>query len=203
VDDVLSGTTNRITIEGDTLQSTDLPLAPFTLQASHLNQSLLGSRTQKLVAGAGPAMYLLCLAVLVVRHWRQNRQGTRRQRHALGAALRLLTPREGSKTPRACACISQAFRQYLGDRFGLPPDGITPLDARVLLARHGLPTDLTERWIQQFQTSFDASYSDTLAPPDTATQSLREAEESLRQIEEALTERARANTGEEEEEETP
>lgn len=117
-------------------------------------------------AGLGPAVFGICLFGLWVRQKRPAFKQAQRQRQGFSRAsqaIRKLNDKEAADSHRAICMI---LRHYLGDRFGVQADALTPCEAESILVKRGIPYDLAKRFSGMMQHHFDVAFGTSQAPVD-------------------------------------
>lgn len=117
------------------------------------------------VALAGPLLFLVTLLGLAIRRHRPARREAQRRRRALHEARKAM---QTAPAHELCGIL----RRYLAARFTARTESLTPSEARTLLTGKGIPVDVADRFAEQMQRYFNASYVTTSTPASLDTAAL-------------------------------
>jgi len=173
----LRGHTNLAAASAQAADDRRLDPAPIRTELAGAQPApLLGGPSWLRLAAAGILVYLanglLRFGMLLRRRYAPRR----RHRRALPRALKKLAlARRMSRADPSTAghLLCDALRRYLAERLDAPSAGLTPDDARRLLAEAGVPAPLLDELISLFELHFEAGYSAQPAAGDLAADSRR------------------------------
>ncbi|MDD5677920.1 MAG: BatD family protein [Kiritimatiellae bacterium] len=185
--------TNRLQAAAKINDDRTLPVASARANAAGADSaSLLGHPVWLAVALSGPALFLIGLMIqFYLEHSEKNKAAFRRQQ-AMPRALRRLdkaiklsaTATTAATATSAAAELCAAIRQYLAERLCVSAAGITPEDARYLLAAMAAPAATTapaataapaamaapaEELCRLFEYYFNAGFSTRAEPKNFST----------------------------------
>ncbi len=138
------------------------PLAPAPLSVSPVGaepKPLRFDGRHGACAVVAPGVY----GFVVLLRWRRRRASAlaarKRRRSALGRALAVLrdAERDADLVVRAQS-VCEAMKTYLAQRLDVEPAGLTPSDARRLLARQGVEAAVVARFEAVLEAHFNAAY---------------------------------------------
>jgi len=140
----IMGNTNHLQVAARTADDRTQPTAPARTDMAGADAAfLLGHPGWLAVAGAGPGLFLIGLMIQFYReHSEKHRAALRRQQampralKRLGKAVKLgaAATAATADSPAAADELCTAIRHYIAERLNVPAAGITPEDARRLLA---------------------------------------------------------------------
>jgi len=146
---------------------------------------LLGSSARLIgMAAVGPCIFCLALSWRLFRRHSQAFREAQRRRRAFPRAKTAL--KSGSSSDR-CGVL----RRYLSDRFSVRTDSMTPSEALTLLSARGIPARLAQRFSDQMQHLFNATFETSSSSTPVESSDL---ESTLSEIERHLKS-APKNTG--------
>ena len=182
----IMGNTNRLQAAARTDDDRTLPVASARADAAGAcSASLLGQRAWLAVALSGPGLFLIGLMIRFYReHNAKHRAALRRQQAMPRAWRRLGKAIKLGAADELCAAI----RQYIAERLGVPAAGITPEDARRLLAAvgaAGADHEAAEELCRLFEHYFNAGFS-TQAELKNLSADCRKLKKLIQEINQAL-----------------
>jgi hypothetical protein len=95
--------------------------------------------------GAGPAVYLLCFALMRYSDRLRGDQGFARRRSARRTALSRVGQAAGDNGSDTAAAVSAALTGYVADRCNLPAGGVTRTDAIRQLRSRAVPAEVVDQ----------------------------------------------------------
>ncbi len=145
---------------------------------------LFGGRLTLAIAATGPVAFLAVALTTLARAGLARRRPRRRRAHALDRALATAAHarRAHAADPAAQrAAVYESLRHFLADRYDSPASGITPADARRLLATGGLLSPAAASFCLAMDQLFDLGFESN---PDSAALDLwsRRAVDALRAL---------------------
>jgi len=161
---IISATTAVNGIQPE-VPDTELTPAPPWLTASGAGSvNLFGRPRLWIVVLAGPAGYILVLAVQQYFAWRRRTASVRRRRRVLTAARRRLRrlQRSGAAAGEPGA-ICDMIRAVLAARFEVNTAALTPKELGEMLPRIKLPAPDVKMLASIYQRHFDAAYGGAAA----------------------------------------
>ena len=138
----IMGNTNHLQATARMDDDRTQPIASARADAAGAcSASLLGPPAWLAVAGAGPGLFLIGLMIRFYREHNEKHKAALRRQQALPRAWRRLGKAItlGTADSSAADEVCAAIRQYLAERLDVPAAGITPEDARHLLAATAAP----------------------------------------------------------------
>lgn len=148
--EVIGGSTNRTIILQQREEASMRPAGMRMDAAISEPAPLLGSPLRLLLAAvAGPLVFGISLAWLLLRRHVPAFKQARRRRNALARARSAL---HAGNDP----CL--VLRRYLSERFDARTESTTPSDAQGLLRAQGVPEPLAQRFADLMQLHFNAAY---------------------------------------------
>lgn len=185
------GNTNRAQIAARTDDDRIQPIAPARTDAMGMcSAPLFGKPAWLVVAGAGPGLFLIGLMIKLYRTHNKKHKAARRRQQAMPRAWRRLNKAiklGAHSSPAAAAELCAAVRQYLAERLDVAAAGITPADARHLLASIAAnpPNDPAGELCRLFEHYFNAGFA-TRTEQKNLDADCRKLKELIREIELAL-----------------
>ena len=158
---VILADTNRQARSVEIETAAALTIAPVDMDpAGAEDADLLRAGWNGWLAGAGPALCCLVFAGRTVGRYAARRARTAGSRHALSRANAALDAARATADPaQALRLLVAALGRYGARRLGAAAAGLTPGDARRLLAERNLPPELAERFCEVFERAFCRVYA--------------------------------------------
>ena len=177
-DMIISTATNQLTEISFTSSGDRRMIAPITMDPSGgttstiVNHPIHGS-----IMALGPAMFASTIALkAALSISRRRQQGARKRRAHTKARKRVRGVKRNRHASDINGEISIALRDFVADHFEITSAGLTPKDARRLLASSAVDERLAEEFCTLYETSFNASFSTTPTSQVSADELTRLAE---------------------------